>query len=252
MKKVSVALGSGAMRGFAHIGVIEILEKEFEFEAFSGCSIGAVIGAFYCLGYDLKLIYKIAREMRNDILIDFKIKKNALISGKNIEEILKIFLRDKKFSDLKYPFYVVATDLLQGEQVVFKEGSLYDAVRASISIPGILPPVKFNDIVLVDGAVVDKVPAKVLKENGHGFIIGVDVSGKSTKKEPKNIFEMIMTTIDIMGEEIFKLKQSYIDYLIKIELDDINPYTLVDIDKAYKRGKERAKEAVDHIKKLLS
>jgi len=160
MKKVSVALGSGAMRGFAHIGVI-----------------------------DLTLIYKIAREMRNDILIDFKIKKNALISGKNIEEILKIFLRDKKFSDLKYPFYVVATDLLRGEEVVFKEGSLYDAVRASISIPGILPPVKLNDIVLVDGAVVDKVPAKVLKENRHGFIIGVDVSGKSTKKEPKNIFE---------------------------------------------------------------
>lgn len=161
-------------------------------------------------------------------------------------------MRDKKFSDLKYPFYVVATDLLRGEEVVFKEGSLYDAVRASISIPGILPPVKLNDIVLVDGAVVDKVPAKVLKENRHGFIIGVDVSGKSTKKEPKNIFEMIMTTIDIMGEEIFRLKQNYIDYLIKIDLDDINPYTLVDIYKAYKRGKERAKEAVDHIKKLLS
>ncbi|WAM30733.1 patatin-like phospholipase family protein [Caldicellulosiruptor naganoensis] len=252
MKKVSVALGSGAMRGFAHIGVLEVLEKEFEFEAFSGCSMGAVIGAFYCLGYDLKLIYKIAREMRNDILIDFKIRKNALISGKNIEEILKLFLRDKKFSQLKYPFYVVATDLLRGEQVVFKEGSLYEAIRASISIPGILPPVKLNNTILVDGAVVDKVPAKVLKENGHEFIIGVDVSGKSTTKEPKNIFEMILTTIDIMGEEIFRLKQNYIDYLIKIELEDVNPYTLADIEIAYQRGKEKTKEAVPEIKRLIS
>lgn len=251
MKKVSIALGSGATRGFAHIGVIEVLEKEFEFEAFSGCSIGALIGAFYCLGYDLTLIYKVATQIRSDILIDFKLKKNALISGKNIEEILRIFLRDKKFSDLKYPFYVVATDLIRGEQVVFKEGSLYEAVRASISIPGIFPPVKFNDTVLVDGAVVDKVPAKVLKENKHEFIIGVDVSSKSFKKEPKNIFEIIMTTIDIMSEEIFRLKQNYIDYLIKIDLEDVNPYTLVDIDKAYIRGKEKAKGAVEDIRRLL-
>lgn len=92
MKKVSLALGSGAMRGFAHIGVIEVLEKEFKFEAFSGSSIGAVIGAFYCLGYDLGLIYKVAKQIRNDVLIDFKVSKNALISGKNIEEILKLFL----------------------------------------------------------------------------------------------------------------------------------------------------------------
>lgn len=142
MKKVSLALGSGAMRGFAHIGVIEVLEKEFKFEAFSGSSIGAVIGAFYCLGYDLGLIYKVAKQIRNDVLIDFKVSKNALISGKNIEEILKLFLRDKRFSDLKYPFYVVATDLLKGEQVVFSEGSLYDAVRSSISIPGFFHRIK--------------------------------------------------------------------------------------------------------------
>lgn len=252
MKKVSLALGSGAMRGFAHIGVIEVLEKEFKFEAFSGSSIGAVIGAFYCLGYDLGLIYKVAKQIRNDILIDFKVRKNALISGKNIEEILKLFLRDKRFSDLKYPFYVVATDLLKGEQVVFSEGSLYDAVRSSISIPGVLPPYKIGDTVLVDGAVVDKVPGKVLKENGCEFVVGVDVSGKSSLKEPKNILEMIMTIIDIMGEEILRLKQRCFDYLIKINLEDINPYTFADVEKAYQRGKKRAEEELENLKNLAS
>lgn len=251
MKKVSVALGSGAMKGFAHVGVLEVLEKELKFEAFSGCSMGAVIGAFYCLGYDLNLIYKVAKEIRNDILIDFKFRKNSLITGKNIEDILKLFLRDKKFSDLKYPFYVVATNLINGEQIVFNEGSLYEAIRASISIPAILPPVEMDNKLLVDGAVLDKVPAKILKDNGFEFIIGVDVSGKNSFRAPRNIFEIIMTTIDIMGEEIFRLKQNYIDYLIKVDLDDVNPYTLADVEKAYSRGKEKAQKAILEIKELL-
>jgi len=247
-KEFSLALGSGAMRGFAHIGVLEVLEKEVSFSAISGCSIGAVIGAFYCLGYDLNLIYKVACKIRKNILIDFKFNKNSLISGKNIDEILKLFFRDKKFSDVKYPLFIVSTNILNGEQIIFNEGHLYDAVRASISIPGILPPVIYNEKVLVDGAVVDKVPAKVLKENGYNNIIGVDVSAKQFFKPPRNLIETIFTTIDIMSEEIFKLKQNYIDYLIPIELDDINPYTLDDIEKAYQRGKLRAQEFLNKLK----
>lgn len=247
MIEISLALGSGAMRGFAHIGAIEILEEKFRFEAMSGCSIGAVIGAFYALGYDLSLIYKVAKQIRRDILIDFRFKKESLISGKNIEEILKLFLRDKKFSDTKLPFYIVSTNLKTGEQIVFNEGSLFDAVRSSISIPGVLPPYRLGDYLLVDGAVVDKVPAKILKDKGHKNIIGIDVSNKKSYKMPRNLIEIIMTTIDIMSEEIFFYKKQYIDYLIDIPLDDINPYTLDDVEKCYLRGKETVISCIDNL-----
>lgn len=249
MNKISLALGSGAMRGFAHIGAIEVLENNFKIEAMSGCSIGAVIGSFYALGYDLSLIYKVAKQIRKDILIDFRFKKESLISGKNIEEILKLFLRDKKFSDTKLPFYIVSTNLKTGEQIVFSEGLLFDAVRSSISIPGVLPPYKLDDYLLVDGAVVDKVPAKILKDKGFKNIIGIDVSNKKSYKTPRNLIEVIMTTIDIMSEEIFLYKKQFIDYLIDIPLDDINPYTLDDVEKCYIRGKETA---INHLDNLIN
>ncbi len=173
-------MGGGAARGMFHIGVLSVLEEYgITPDIIAGTSMGAIIGAMYASGLKTSDLKQIARS------IDWKqimrltdivaLPKSGLIQGKRIAALLKSILGDTDFSRLKCKYAAVAADLYTGQQVVFTEGSLIEAIRASISIPGIFTPVHYEGHYLVDGGLVNVVPVSVCRDLGADFVIGVNV-----------------------------------------------------------------------------
>ena len=179
--KFGLALGGGSARGIAHIGVIQVLEAyHIPIDMIAGTSIGSVVGSVYATGASVEQIKEAALSMKRSktiSLMDPTLPLSGLLSGNRVEEILnKIALKDKTFDDLKIPFAAVATDIETGAKVILNQGSVIKAVRASISIPGIFTPVKYQDYYLVDGGVVDPVPVDVVEKMGADIIIAVSLA----------------------------------------------------------------------------
>lgn len=202
-KKVGLALGAGAARGLAHIGIIEILEEnDIPIDYIAGTSMGAVISAYYALHKEVKGLREVLNKMnRKELwrLIDFCSPKYALIKGDRVHAFLDNLYGSKSFKDCKVPLRIVATDLAIGKQYVFKSGKLSDAVRASISIPGIFRPVEYNGKKLVDGGIVNSTPASVVRDMGAHSVIAVDLPVMKLKSDP-NIFEIIVQSYEILRE----------------------------------------------------
>jgi len=178
-KKIGYALGGGSARGLFHIGVLGVLEEHGIYpDVIAGTSMGSIVGALYASGLSASEIKRIAVEMDWKKLIrlaDLTLPLSGLFQGKRVVALLKSILRDKTFSQLKIPFACVATDLITGEQIVLQDGSLLDAIRASISIPTVFTPVKVKGRYLVDGGLVNVVPVSVCRDMGADFVIGVNV-----------------------------------------------------------------------------
>src|SRR6056297_3089720 len=184
-KKVGIALSGGGSKGIAHIGVLKILEKyNIPVDFVSGTSIGAVIGALYCSGYTSKKLEILFTEDKKEWkkLFDYTFPKHGLIKGKRIEKFIQEELKDTKFKDLEIPLYITAFDIENKQEIYFNKGSVSKAVRASISIPGMIVPVENNNRILVDGGIVDPIPTEVLKKAGADIIIAINVNERETKK----------------------------------------------------------------------
>jgi NTE family protein len=150
--KVGLALGSGGARGFAHLGVLKAFQEEgIPIDMIAGSSMGALVGCFYGVGHNMDDLYKLSTAFRRKYYLDFTVPKMGFIAGKRIKQFIRLFTHGKNIEDLILPVAVVATDLTDGERVVFYEGPIAEAVRASISIPGIFVPEKINGRLLVDG-----------------------------------------------------------------------------------------------------
>ncbi len=150
--KIGLALGAGAARGIAHLGVLKTLAKyKLQVDYIAGTSIGALVGALYACGLDVDFLIQFANELRAKSWVDLVLPRTGLISGKKVETMLQILTRNRCFDELKIPFAAVATDIERGEPVIIKEGNVAAAVRASISIPVIFKPVSMNGRLLVDG-----------------------------------------------------------------------------------------------------
>lgn len=177
--KVGLALGSGAARGLAHIGVLKVLEEnKIPIDFIAGTSMGALIGATYAAGLDVEQIEEIA--CNTDWKLTARLflptlPRSGFVEGKRIKDFLKALMGDPNIDTLKVPFAVVATDLLTGEEIVIHKGSLVEAVRASISIPVIFTPVRHQNRFLVDGGLVNPVPTSVAAKMGVDVIIAVNV-----------------------------------------------------------------------------
>jgi NTE family protein len=180
-KKIGIALGSGAAKGLSHIGVLRVFEENgIRFDCVCGTSIGALIGAVYCSSFPMKEFEELLLSLDKKQIISLFMPKPSrlgLISGYNIEKFLFYFLGNKTFEDLDIPLAVVAADILSGEEVILSRGNLIQAVRASISIPGVFIPVKIDGKHLVDGSIMNPVPVSILKSIDKDIIaIGVKVN----------------------------------------------------------------------------
>ncbi|MBW2975862.1 patatin-like phospholipase family protein [Candidatus Woesearchaeota archaeon] len=175
--KVGIALSGGAVRGMSHIGILKALERNsIPIDIIAGTSIGALIGALYASGVKLNELEVMAKTTKWKNLIDFTIPKTGFIAGKRIEKYLKGIIGNKKFEDLKIPLSIVATEINRGEKVVFNQGELIKAIRASISMPGVFEPVVDKDSVLLDGGLVDPIPVDIVKEMGADIVVAIDLT----------------------------------------------------------------------------
>lgn len=178
-KKVGLALGSGSSRGWSHIGVIKaLMDNDIPVDFVAGTSIGAYVGAIFASGH-LEEFHQTVLEMdwkRVVSMLDLSMSLTGVLEGRKVMDLAGEVMTIRNFKDLKIPLRVVAADLKTGEEIIFSEGSVKDAVRASISIPGIFRPVEINKRVCVDGGLLNPVPVDIVKEMGADVVIAVDLN----------------------------------------------------------------------------
>ena len=267
--RIGLALGTGAARGLAHIGVLEVLEKEgIPIDMIAGTSAGAFVGALYAQGKDISLIRNLAIDLRWKrlaSLVDLTLPKTGFIGGKRIkDELESIFGGDLKFSDLGIPLACVATDIMTGEEIVLDHGSVLEGVRASISIPGIFTVVKLEGRYLVDGGLVNPVPVSILKRMGADFIIAVNVipdirdgarpggkKGVEDFKEP-NVISVIMQSIYIGAHALAKASLEGADVAIQPQVADIAYGAFHRASECILRGEVAAQVSIPEIKRKLA
>lgn len=184
--RLGLALGSGAARGLAHIGVIRALEeRNVKVDCVAGTSIGALIGAVYCAGNleALACDFNSFDWKRVASLLDPVFPRSGLIDGQKLVAFLRAYAPFRNIEDLPVPFHAIATDMLTGEEVVIGQGDLIEAVRASIAVPGMLTPVRRNGHLLVDGGLVNPVPVSTTRAMGADRVVAVDLNQDFVEKK---------------------------------------------------------------------
>ncbi len=178
-RKIGIALGSGSVRALAHIGILKALKEEkIPVDFIAGTSMGALIGALYVTD-TIDEFEKFIRKADWKTIVaycDFVFPRMGLVQGDRLIRLLKRFFKDKQFEDARLPFTAIATNLLNGQEIRMNSGPLVPAIRASISLPGILEPAKIDGIYLVDGGLVNPIPINVVREMGADYVIAVDLS----------------------------------------------------------------------------
>jgi NTE family protein len=272
-RKIGLALGGGAARGMAHIGVLEILEKSnIPIDMIAGTSAGAAVGAIYAQGKNTGELKKLAQSwnwIQRAQAIDLALPRSGFIAGHRIKKLLKSIIGDVSFNELKIPFACVATDIMTGEEVVINRGSVLEAVRASISVPIIFSVVKYGGRYLVDGGLVKPVPVSVLKDMGADFIIAVNVTPRfdripetvylkesdskrvSATKEP-GLFSVIMKMFSITNSQIVEASLEGADVIIEPRMAGIGMADFSHAEKCIMEGGLSAIDAVLEIKRRLT
>lgn len=180
-KSVALVLGSGGARGLAHIGAIEALEERgYQITSVSGCSMGSIIAGMFCAGKleEAKQWFLSIDKQRILQLTDFSITGNSLVKGKKIIKALQEIVPECKIESLTIPLTLVASDLLTTDEVVFRTGSLFEAIRASISIPLFFQPVQWQGRLLVDGGILNPLPLKQIQRTEGDILVAMNISGK--------------------------------------------------------------------------
>ncbi|SVD17671.1 uncharacterized protein METZ01_LOCUS370525, partial [marine metagenome] len=194
---LGLALGGGAFRGTAHLGVLKALEEEGLRPGFlCGTSAGAMAAAFYAFGMAPEEIRNVARNLRWLKATNFTFSKLGLLSNNEIGKFIEKYLGDVQIEDSSIPLAIVAADISTGEKVVFKTGSLATAIMASTCIPGVFMPTQVDGRMLVDGAIVENVPIKVLQEMGAKVCVGVDL-GSGGYRQPETLVEVLLNAFSI-------------------------------------------------------
>ena len=214
-KDVALVLSSGGARGLAHIGAIEELEAQgYRITSIAGCSMGALIGGVYAAG---KL--KEFREWMKTIdrkkmlkLTDFSLGLNHIVKGTRIIEAIMEFVPDMPIEDLPIPYCAVATDWKSGREVVFRQGSLFEAIRASISLPAFYEPVQRDGMILIDGGVTNPIPLNRVKRHDGDILVGVDVSGEDYAAKWKEKSEQSKQRTSFSQKIINKLRPEGIEF----------------------------------------
>jgi NTE family protein len=250
--RIGLALGSGGARGFAHLGVLKVLvEENIPIDYIAGSSMGALIGTFYGVGHSIESMYKLSTAFKRKYFLDFTVPKMGFISGKRLKEFIHLFSHQKRLEDLHPPVAVVATDLMRAEKIVFTQGSIADAVRASISIPGIFVPEKINGRLLVDGGVIDRVPVSVVREMGANIVIGVDVAHVKQNEEITNIYDVIMQSIDIMQMELVESREIASDVMIRPRVEQFSSRAFKNTEEIIAIGEEETRRMISTIRQVI-
>jgi NTE family protein len=254
--RIALVLGGGAARGFAHIGVIRVLEQErIPVDLVVGTSVGSLIGAIYASERDSFELEWTAFQLQQDDLFDFRLV-NAVVGmgyakGEKLEAFMKAKVKQETIEQLKVPFAAVATDLNWGERVVMDRGSIARAVRASSAIPGIFEPVAHLGKILVDGGVIDNIPIDVAREKGADVVIAVDISHDVGNTEIRNVLDVLLQSTNIMFAENVKHRKQGADVLVTPDVRGVGMLDFGQKKRCMQAGMEAARRAVPQIRAAI-
>jgi NTE family protein len=251
--KIAVVLGAGSSKGFAHIGVLKILESnKVPIHLIVGTSVGSAVGSLYAYGYDAFQLQKMSFSIEKGDIVDLAIPDNGFIKGEKLEEFINKNVNHTPLEKLKIPFYAVATDIQNGQEVVFGRGNTGQAVRASCSIPGVFRPVKIVDRMYVDGGTVSPVAVDVAKRYGADVIIAVDISASGERSFPGSTIETILQSINIMYSKLASIQLSQADVVIKPKVGYIGSADFSKRHEAILEGEKAAIEALPQIMQIIN
>ena len=253
--KVGLALGAGSTKGFAHIGVLQVLEEAgIPIDMISGCSMGAIIGGIYSVGTDLNLLERFIKSIKLYDYLDVQLPPSGgLLKGDRLEGLVRTLTHNKTFAQTKTPFCCVAVDAETGKLDVLSEGPLHESIRASMSIPAFFEPVKLNGKTYIDGGVLERVPCKTLRDHGMDVVIGVDVGYHGDAKDISGMgaYALMNHTIAIMQWELTKYRRQEADIMLTPEVLFVQGRFQTDLAGAtIEEGRCAAREALPAIQKL--
>ncbi len=257
--KIILVLGGGGARGFAHVGVLKALrEASVPIDMVVGTSMGALVGSLYCSGIKIEDIEKIAEDIKWADISNLGIPSlitmvtsEKLLSTEKMEKYVNKLIGDKYFFQLNIPFACVATDIKTGEKIIFKEGPVAPAARASANIPAIFAPVEYRQRLLVDGGLVENIPVSVAKLFEPDIIITVAVSADITKNSYSNIFTTLFQTIYIQGQQSDRNNLAMSDIVIAPKVSDVSAIELSKAAQCIDAGFIAGKKSLNKIKKLI-
>lgn len=251
-RKVALALGGGAARGFAHIGVIKMLESQgIVPDIVVGTSAGAVVGALYAGGFDAFAMQKIAQQLDEKIFADWTLGGRGLLKGEALQDFINQHLNRRPLEKLNKPFAAIATDLNSGERVVFRTGDTGMAVRASAAVPGVFQPAEFNGHSYVDGGLSSPVPVQSAREMGADFVIAVDISARPQGQPVDSLSSILWQTTTIMGGVIGRNETRDADALIRPALPYVKSWDFTSRHDAMLEGERAALAALPAIRQKL-
>jgi NTE family protein len=250
--KVAVVLGAGASKGFAHVGVLKVLESQkIPIHLIVGTSAGSFVGSLYAYGYDVFHLQTMAMALLKDDVVDLTLPDNGFIRGDKLENFVNKAVRQTPLERLKIPFLAVATNVQSGEEIVFATGNTGRAVRASCSIPGGFQPVRIGDKAYVDGGVVSPVAVDAARKAGADVVIAVDISAGVAGAVPQGILETILQSIDIMYAKIATAQLRNADVVIRPNLSHIGSSDFDKRNEAIFEGEKAATQALLQIRQIL-
>ena len=260
--QIGLALGAGASQGFAHIGILKVIEREnIPIDMVSGTSMGAAIGALWVSGKSAAEIEDSVLTFRKKIralrLVDLAIPRRGLIRGREIRRFLASQFGNKTFHDLKMPLKIIVCDIERREEVVLESGSITDAVMASLSIPGMFEPVKIDGKLLVDGGITNPLPTDVLTRSGVAKVIAVNAlpspeDVQKFKKKDFNIFDMIVRNIQGSEYLLAEASAQNADIAMHPVLAGVDWYELYEVERIIRRGEEEAMKYLPKLKELAA
>jgi len=269
--KIGLALGSGGVKGLAHIGVIKVLRaNNIPIDYIAGSSIGAMIGAYYSATQDVEKLEKVAlsNTWRTSLSLFDPTWRGGFVKGKKVEKMITCWFKEISFDSLKIPLTIVATDLISGQEVNIREGDLIKAVRGSVSVPIIFKPIKYKQYLLADGGLSNPLPDNVVRNMGADIVIAVNLDkthlANDFKGDDLSIIKVSLRSINVMRHHLARYSVKTADVIIEPNVieDGIigwNRFIIgwnrffdnKKVEKIIKLGEEAAIEALPEINKLL-
>ena len=247
--RIGLALGGGAAKGFAHIGVIKMLEANgLQPVVVSGTSAGSVVGALYASGMDPFRLQERAVALDEASIRDVRLFSGGLVQGLKLQDYVNQSVDNKPIERMRKPFAAVATQLETGERTVFIRGNTGQAVRASSSVPGVFEPVTIGKFQYVDGGVVSPVPVDAARQLGADFVIAVDISSKASGKRPDGMLGIVNQSIAIMGQKLGEQELARADVVIRPDVLDYGSADFTRRNQAILEGEKAALAALPQIR----
>jgi NTE family protein len=220
--RIGLALGGGAARGFAHIGVLQVLEEQgIKPDVIVGTSAGSVVATLYASGKTPTEMANIAMNLDESSLSDWVFPGRSLMKGEAIAKLVRTHTGGKPIEAMRLPLGIVAADLQTGQAILFRKGDAAQAVRASSSVPGVFEPVKINGHEYIDGGAVSPVPVRFARQMGADIVIAVDISAIPEGQPTKGMVDILMQTFNIMGHSISQFEMLEADVVMRPKLEGI-------------------------------